>query len=113
MDHTSWLQRWMVFEAAMLGLGAASPASLKKYRDGIQTLVNEWPDKWFEVATADQQVRTYQWDRLREDLLELHPLQGGILESEGWDRIIRLSAYEGMSGKGPLASWAGEVDRGH
>ena len=27
------------------------------------------------------------------------------MESEGWGRIIRLSAYEGMSGKGPLASW--------
>ena len=71
------------FRSSHAGLGAASPASLKKYRDGIQTLVNEWPDKWFEVATADQQLRTYQWDRLREDLLELPPIRVDSLNRRG------------------------------
>ena len=95
----------MVFEAGMIGLGAASPASLKLYRDGIQALNTEWPGKWAAIATADQSLRTYQWDRLREDLLETPLAQGGMLETEGWDRIIALSAYEGWTSAGPLAKW--------
>ena len=103
-SYDAWLRSWMVFEAAMLGLGAASPSTLKKYRDGIKLLVNEWPDKWVAIAVADMQLRTYQWDRIREDLLEVHPAHGGIVETDGWDRVIRLSAYDGWT-TGYYAKW--------
>ena len=104
-DFAAWKRSWMVFEAAMLSLGAASPAALRSYREGIELLNTDWPGHWHRIAMADLQVRTAQWDRLREDLLERPVTAGGMLETEGWDRIIQLSAYEGMTMSGPLAKW--------
>ena len=103
MDYTSWLQRWMVFEVAMLSLGAASIATLRAYRDGIERLNGEWGNHWVQIALADLKCRTYQWDRLREELLE--DPEARFTESDGWDRIIAMSAYDGMSMGGRMGKW--------
>ena len=57
-DFPAWKRCWMVFEAAMISLGAGSPAALKSYRDGIELLNDDWAGHWFRIGIADLQVRT-------------------------------------------------------
>ena len=71
-----WLKAWNVFEAAMLMLGAASPGSLERYREGIENLADWYrhvPGAWAAISAADKQVRLEQWPRMLEQGLSSDP----------------------------------------
>ena len=74
----------------MLMVGGASPAALNAYRRGIKKLVERFGhQEWGAICTADELVRTEQWDILLETGLEDETLE----DSDGvWSHVISLSA---------------------
>ena len=98
-----WESCWKVFEAAMIMLNAASPASLQAYHKGIRILNGRWPSEWAAIQRADVAVRTSQWSRLLEDGLAARPPT--VIQNERvWDQIIKDSAWQ-EAYRGPLAAF--------
>ena len=97
---TDWKASWAVFHNALLMLGAASPAALNSYFKGLETLLTRFPSAWPEIATADELVRSEQWDLLLEEGLAAGTRTQG---PQVWSSIIRDSAYGGF--QGPRAQW--------
>merc|ERR1711994_1038544 len=82
-----------------------SPAALNAYRRGIENLhLLYGPGEWGAICTADELVRTEQWDILLETGLEDETLE----ENAGvWSHVISLSAYV-EAGEGRMATWWSE-----
>merc|ERR1712020_699088 len=103
-DFESWKRCWMVFEVAMIMLGAASPGALLAYRAGVEKLHTRWPAYWHRIAVAEALARSTQWDRMLEDRLsadEKDPTfisERAAAATDVWDRIIEDSAFVACSG---------------
>ena len=101
----------MVYEVAMIMLGAASPGALLAYRSGVEKLHGRWPQFWHRIAVAEALARSTQWDRLMEDRLSADERDPTFMSERAaaaqdvWDKIVEDSAFTGCSGGGPLAEW--------
>jgi len=98
--YESWAQSWLLYEVAMISLGAASPGTLASYHDGIKVLLRIFPAKWGILLATDVVVRTERWTRLREQLERDRPAYYD--PARPWDSVIALSAY---GAEGPNAQW--------
>jgi hypothetical protein len=96
--YESWRACWRVFRAAMIMIGAASPASLDAYEEGIRTLTVLFPGSWGVLHMADETIRGEQWELRREEAIRRKVDLGPV----PWDGIIRDSAYGSW---GPSQHW--------
>jgi len=96
-----WTACWELFEAAMIGLDAASVGALRVYAAGLKELATLFPDKWPLLVTTDVIVRSERWTDLKEKCDQTHP--AGYDPSRPWAFIIPTSAWG--SGDARVQQW--------
>ena len=90
----SWSACWSVFRSAMIRLDMASPQVLDDYHEGIRQLSSLFPSAWGIVFTADEIMRSEQWDIIHETLVD-----EGLQDSAfPWNKVISASAFGKATG---------------
>ena len=93
-NFESWSACWSVFRAAMIMLDKASPQVLDDYHEGIRQLSSLFPSAWGIVFTADEIMRSEQWDIIQETLVD----DGADDQTYPWNKVIAASAFGRSSG---------------
>jgi len=95
-NFDAWLASWKVFRAAMIMHGAASPAVLDKYANGIRDLAKIHPSSWGIIFVADELNRFERWENIFEELQDSDDefrKQAGFKSDFPWNTVIKLSTF--------------------
>ena len=84
----SWRASWRVFRSAMIMLGAARPAALDGYEEGVRRLAVLFPAGWGTIACADETMRAEQWDIVHEQFGSAAPDP-----DLPWDYVLTQTTY--------------------
>ena len=90
--------------AAMIMLGAATPAALNTYQRGIQKLVGRYPAAWPAIARADTLMRMEQWDTVQRAFRRQCSWAQLDVEHGIWSGVIKATAF-GREERGPRDRW--------
>ena len=93
-NFESWSACWSVFRAAMIMLDLASPQVLDDYHEGIRQLSTLFPSSWGVVFTADEIMRSEQWDIIYEQFVD----EGLSEDKYAWNKVLAVSAFGKASG---------------
>ena len=95
-NFDAWLASWKVFRSAMIMQGAASPAILDKYANGIRDLANIHPGSWGIIFVAGELNRFERWENIFEELQDGDDefrKQAGFKADLPWNTVIKLSTF--------------------
>ena len=93
-NFESWSACWAVFRSAMIMLDLASPQVLDDYHEGIRQLTALFPSAWGIIFTADEIMRSEQWDILNE----IYTDEGSGDATYPWNKVLAASAFGKATG---------------
>jgi hypothetical protein len=109
-DHLAWVKSWMVYECALLLLGAVRVERLKQYSELIRSFLLQYGSSvWPIVYQADVRMRLEQFERLRRGAeIELARLPAGVTQTPTYDPALPWDGVFGLAIR-DKAFWDKEV----